>query len=36
MNKLKNTGYTKEITKVEDAVMDYVGNYMNTDNPHLK
>ncbi len=36
MNKLRNTGYSKEITKVEDAVIDYVGNYMNTSDPHLK
>jgi ADP-L-glycero-D-manno-heptose 6-epimerase len=28
MTKLKNAGYTKEITPLEDAVKDYVCNYL--------
>jgi len=35
MKKLFSTGYKKEITKISDAVTDYVSNYLNTDNPYL-
>ncbi|MBX7046610.1 MAG: ADP-glyceromanno-heptose 6-epimerase [Ignavibacteria bacterium] len=36
INKLRQTGYDKEITNIEDAVIDYTANYMNTDDPYLK
>jgi len=34
--KLIKSGYKKEITNIEDAVTDYVSNYMNTDFQWLK
>ncbi|MBM4157602.1 MAG: ADP-glyceromanno-heptose 6-epimerase [Ignavibacteria bacterium] len=33
--KLRNAGYKSNITPIEDAVTDYVTNYLNTDNPYL-
>lgn len=36
MRKLRSTGYTNEITKVEDAVSDYISNYLNTKNVYLQ
>jgi ADP-L-glycero-D-manno-heptose 6-epimerase len=35
MTKLINAGYKKDITKIGDAVTDYVSNYLNTDFPYL-
>ena len=35
MAKLINAGYKKEITKIGDAVTDYISGYLNTDNPYL-
>ncbi|HCA42354.1 MAG TPA: ADP-glyceromanno-heptose 6-epimerase [Bacteroidetes bacterium] len=35
ISKIRKAGYKKEITKLEDAVFDYVTNYMNTDFPYL-
>lgn len=35
MTKIKNAGYTKEPTPIEDAVLEYVKEHLNTDKPHL-
>lgn len=35
MDKLRNAGYTKEFTSLEDGVRDYVHNYMATNDPYL-
>ncbi|MBN1633869.1 MAG: ADP-glyceromanno-heptose 6-epimerase [Ignavibacteria bacterium] len=35
IKKLLNAGYKKEITKISDAVTDYISGYLNTDNPYL-
>jgi ADP-L-glycero-D-manno-heptose 6-epimerase len=35
INKLKSVGYKNEISTTEDAVTDYVKNYLNTGNPYL-
>ncbi len=35
ISKLRGAGYKNECMKIEDAVSDYVGNYLNTDNPFL-
>lgn len=36
MSKLRKSGFKKELYKIEDAVIDYVSNYLNTPNPYLK
>jgi ADP-L-glycero-D-manno-heptose 6-epimerase len=36
ISKLLQVGYTGNITNVDDAVSDYVLNYLNTNNPYLK
>lgn len=36
ITKLRNAGYTKPITELEDAITDYVKNYLLTDNIYLK
>lgn len=36
ITKLRKVGYTKPITELEDAVADYVKNYLLTDNIYLK
>lgn len=35
MDKLKSVGYDKGTTPIKDAVIDYVKNYLNTENPYL-
>jgi ADP-L-glycero-D-manno-heptose 6-epimerase len=35
ISKLRDSGYSKEITPIQDAVVDYVKNYLNTDDPYL-
>lgn len=35
-NKLQSTGYDKELTPIDEAVNDYVKNYLDTDDPYLK
>ena len=35
ISKLKNSGYTAPVMKIEEAVTDYVTNYLNTNNPYL-
>ncbi|MBU1099430.1 MAG: ADP-glyceromanno-heptose 6-epimerase [Bacteroidetes bacterium] len=35
MEQLKNTGYSKEVTSLEDAVKDYVQNYLQKEYPYL-
>ena len=34
--KIKKAGYDKPFTPINKAVEDYIGNYLNTDNPYLK
>ena len=36
MSKLKKLGYTKPFTMLEDAVEDYVENYLNKENKYLR
>lgn len=36
MGKIRNVGYKKEFTSINDAVIDYVKNYLNTENCYLK
>lgn len=36
MTKIRKAGYKKEFMKINDAVTDYVKNYLNTENPYLK
>ena len=35
-DKLRSTGYDKELTPIDEAVNDYVKNYLDTDDPYLK
>jgi ADP-L-glycero-D-manno-heptose 6-epimerase len=35
ITKIRNAGYDEPITKIEEAVTDYVKNYLNTNNPYL-
>ena len=35
ISKLRSSGYINSITKIDDAVSDYVGNYLNTENAYL-
>ncbi len=35
ISKLRNAGYTKNITEIDDAVTDYVSNYLNKKNQFL-
>jgi ADP-L-glycero-D-manno-heptose 6-epimerase len=35
ITKLKNAGYKKLVTNIENAVTDYVKTYLNTNNPYL-
>ena len=35
MNKLRNAGYSKEATSLEDGVLDYVANYLEQDDSYL-
>ncbi|HEY5533816.1 MAG TPA: ADP-glyceromanno-heptose 6-epimerase [Ignavibacteria bacterium] len=35
ITKIRNAGYDGPITKIEEAVTDYVKNYLNTNNPYL-
>jgi ADP-L-glycero-D-manno-heptose 6-epimerase len=35
MDKIRKAGYTKDFTNIDDAVSDYVKNYLDTDYPYL-
>lgn len=35
ISKLKSAGYMEKVMKIDDAVSDYVKNYLNTENPYL-
>ncbi len=35
ITKLRSAGYINNITKIDDAVTDYVKNYLNTEDPYL-
>lgn len=36
ITKLRNAGYKKEISSLEESITDYVRNYLMTNNPYLK